>query len=108
MNFCQGDIVIVDFTPTLGHEQMGKRPAVIISKDKYNNITKQIIVCPITTKTKNLPMRIKLDERIQTQGFVMCDQVRTLDIKARNPVFAEKIPKDILDTIKRSVSAVIL
>jgi len=108
MTFKQGDIIIADFSPTLGHEQSGNRPAIVISKDKYNEITKQIIVCPITSKSKKLPMRIQLDERTKTQGFIMCDQVRTFDVNARNPKFAEKIPEDILDIIKKTVSAVIL
>jgi mRNA interferase MazF len=108
MSFKQGDIVIVNFDPTLGHEQAGRRPALIVSKDIYNKNTKQIIVCPITSKAKPLPMRIELDNQTKTQGYIMCDQIRTFDISARNPVFAEKLPEDILDIVKQTISAIII
>ena len=108
MIFKQGDIVIVSFDPTLGHEQAGLRPALVLSKELYNQNTKQIVVCPITSKVKPLPMRIKLDNRTKTQGYLMCDQIRTFDINARKPRFAERIPQDILETALQTVSAIIV
>ncbi|MCL2054936.1 MAG: type II toxin-antitoxin system PemK/MazF family toxin [Oscillospiraceae bacterium] len=108
MIFKQGDIVIVSFDPTLGHEQAGLRPALVVSKELYNQVTNQIVVCPITSRVKPLPMRIMLDERTKTQGYIMCDQIRTFDINARNPKFAEKIPQDILETVRQTVSAIII
>jgi len=106
MNFKQGDIVIVNFDPTLGHEQAGLRPALVISNDIYNENTKQIVVCPITSKAKPLPMRILLDDTTTTQGYIMCDQIRTFDISARNPKFAEKLSTEILDLVKNTISAI--
>jgi mRNA interferase MazF len=108
MNFCQGDIIIVNFDPTLGHEQAGLRPAVVVSKDLYNKNTRQIVVCPITTKAKPLPMRVQLDTRTQTQGYIICDQIRTLDTKAREPRFVETLPEDLLDLVRQIVSAIVL
>ncbi|MCL2086435.1 MAG: type II toxin-antitoxin system PemK/MazF family toxin [Oscillospiraceae bacterium] len=108
MSFQQGDIVIVNFDPTLGHEQAGRRPALVVSKGLYNQNTNQILVCPITSRAKPLPMRIKLDSRTKTQGFIMCDQIRTFDIDARKPKFAEKLPEDTLEKIKQTVSAIII
>ena len=108
MSFQQGDIVIVNFDPTLGHEQAGLRPALVISKELYNKNTNQIVVCPITSTVKALPMRILLDERTKTQGHIMCDQIRTFDINARKPRFAEKLPEDILNIVKQNVSAIII
>lgn len=107
MSFQQGDIVTVDFSPTLGHEQSGFRPALVISKELYNRNTRQIVVCPITTKTKPLPMRILLDGRTKTQGYVICDQLRTLDIAARKPKFVERVSDDTLEQVKQIVVAVI-
>ena len=108
MNFEQGDIVIVNFDPTLGHEQSGLRPALVISKALYNKNTNQIVVCPITSRTKALPMRIELDERTKTQGYIICDQIRTLDTAARNPKFAEKLPEDLLEIVKQIVCAIVV
>jgi mRNA interferase MazF len=108
MSFQQGDIVFVNFDPTLGHEQAGFRPALVVSKTLYNQNTKQIVVCPITSKAKPLPMRIQLDEKTKTQGYIMCDQIRTFDIYARKPKFIEKISDDILEQVKQTVSAIVL
>jgi mRNA interferase MazF len=107
MSFRQGDIVIVNFDPTLGHEQAGLRPALVVSKDMYNKITNQIVACPITSKAKPLPMRIPLDGRTKTRGYIMCDQIRTFDIAARSPKLAEKLPDDILDAVRQTISAII-
>jgi mRNA interferase MazF len=107
VNFKQGDIVKFSFDPTLGHEQSGYRPAVVISKDLYNERTQQIVVCPITSKAKALPMRIVLDSGTQTQGYVICDQIRTIDVIARKPQFSERMPDDILTQIRQTVIAII-
>jgi len=55
-----------------------------------------VIVCPITNKDKNHPFHVKLNDNTKTNGVILCDQARTLDIKARNYEYIEKIPEDIL------------
>ena len=106
MTFEQGNIVKFDFDPTKGHEQAGYRPALVISKTLFNRNTGQIIVCPITGRTKPFPLRIPLDSRTQTQGYIICDQVRTIDVAARTPKFSEKLPKDLLEKAIETVSAI--
>ena len=106
MIFRQGDIVKFNFDPTLGHEQAGYRPALVVSQDLFNANTKQIVVCPITNKTKLLPMRIALDGRTSTTGYIICDQIRTIDIIARKPSFVEKMPKDLLELALETIMAV--
>jgi len=108
MTFKQGDIVFLSLDPTVGHEQAGYRPVLVVSKDLYNKVTKQIVVCPITSKAKPLPMRIPLDGRTKTQGYILCDQIRTLDAIARNAKFVEPLPEDILEIIKQTTSAIII
>ena len=92
----QGDIIWLDFDPQIGYEQKGRRPALIISNEIFNKFSKMAIVCPITNTDKNYPFHIKLDERTNTKGVILCDQVRTLDIKARNFELIENIPDEIL------------
>jgi mRNA interferase MazF len=92
----QGDIIWLDFDPQTGHEQKGRRPALVISNETFNNFSSLAIVCPITNTNKNHPFHVKLDKRTKTKGVVLSDQSRTLDIKARNYEFIEKIPNDIL------------
>ena len=97
----QGDIIWLDFDPQTGHEQTSRRggsrrPALVISNKTFNNFSSLAIVCPITNTKKNHPFHVKLDKRTKTTGVVLSDQSRTLDIKARNYEFIEKIPDDIL------------
>jgi len=106
MSFKQGDIVKMNFDPTLGHEQAGYRPALVVSRDLYNANTKQIVVCPITSKAKKLPMRIELDERTKTVGYIICDQIRTIDVIARNPSFVETLPGDLLELALETITAI--
>jgi mRNA interferase MazF len=99
MTFKQGDIIKFNFDPTLGHEQSGYRPALVISKTLFNQNTGQVIVCPITNKAKPFPTRIALELETQTQGFVICDHVKTIDVEARNPKFIESISEKALENI---------
>ena len=107
MIFEQGDIIALDFSPAQGHEQSGYRPSLVVSRNIYNSKTGFIVVCPITNTLKPFPTRVSLDERTQTTGFVICEQVRTIDVKARNPKLIEKIPGDLLRQVLDIVSSVV-
>ncbi|MDN5359591.1 MAG: mRNA interferase MazF [Thermotogaceae bacterium] len=91
-----GDIVFLDFDPQKGHEQKGQRPALIISNDTFNHFTKLSLVCPITNTNRDFPLHVNLNSQTHTTAVVMCEQVKSLDIYARNVCFVEKIPKHIL------------
>lgn len=95
----QGDIVFLEFDPQAGHEQKGRRPALVISNNTYNNLTKIAIVCPITNTKKGFLLHVELDERTNTSGVIMCEQVKALDLQARNVIFYEKIPKEIIEEV---------
>lgn len=95
----QGDIIALDFDPQAGHEQMGKRPALVVSNGVFNNITKLALVCPITNTDRGFPLHVPLDGRTATTGSVMCEQVKSLDMTARYAVFKERIPIDIIEEV---------
>ena len=95
----QGDIIYLEFDPQAGHEQKGKRPALIVSNNIFNRFTKLAMVCPITSTKRDFPLHISLDERTKTHGAIMCEQVKAIDITARNVVFFEKVPKDLLEEV---------
>jgi mRNA interferase MazF len=92
----QGDIIWLDFDPQTGHEQKGRRPALVVSNKSFNDFSSLTIVCPITNTDKNHPFHIKLDKRTKTTGVILCDQVRTLDANARNSEYIEKVADEIL------------
>ncbi|MCW3488589.1 type II toxin-antitoxin system PemK/MazF family toxin [Dethiobacter alkaliphilus] len=95
----QGDIIDLEFNPQAGHKQKGKRPALVISNNTYNQFTKIAIVCPITNTNKGFPLHVALDSRTETTGVIMCEQVKALDVVARGITFREKAPNDIVEEV---------
>ena len=94
--FEQGDIVYLDFDPQAGHEQKGRRPALLVSNNLFNRVSSLTMVCPITHTDRNHPFHVRLDERTKTDGVILCDQARMLDLQSRNASFEEKAPDDIV------------
>ena len=95
----QGDIIYLDFNPTKGHEQKGKRPAIIISNNIFNQYTKMAIACPISSNTKDFPTHYKLENTKKIQGSVLCEHIRSIDYKSRNVTFVEKASENDLISV---------
>lgn len=95
----QGDIIKINLNPTRGHEQSGYRPALVISNNFFNRKTNMTIVCPITNTNNNFPLHVELDERTKTTGVVLCEHLKFLDTSAREIIFVEKIPEDLLENV---------
>ena len=95
-HFKQGDIIWLNFTPQSGHEQRGRRPALVVSNNLFNRVCSLTMVCPITHTDRQHPFHIHLDSRTQTDGVILCDQTRMLDVVSRQATFIEKAPDDIL------------
>ena len=95
----RGDIIQIQLNPRTGSEQSGTRPTIVISPAAYNEISKLLLVCPITSKKKGWPFEVELGEGMQTYGVVLVDQIRTVDCQARNAHFLEKAPPELIDEI---------
>ena len=93
--FEQGDIVYLDFDPQAGHEQRGRRPALVVSNDLFNRVSSLTMVCPITHTDRNSPFHLRLDRSKRTEGVIMLEQARMLDLRSRHAAFEEKAPEDI-------------
>ena len=85
----------MDFNPQSGHEQSGRRLAIVLSNDILNQHSSLALVCPITNTNKRHPFHVELDERTQTTGVILCDQAKMLDLSAQNAKIKEKCPEDI-------------
>ncbi|OGF86413.1 mRNA-degrading endonuclease [Candidatus Giovannonibacteria bacterium RIFCSPLOWO2_02_44_8] len=97
----RGDIVWLDFSPTLGREQRGKRPAVVISSKIYNERSGLALVCPITSKAKGYNFEVEVIEKKIT-GVALADHARSLDWKIRNPKFITKLaPENFREIISK-------
>lgn len=94
--FEQGDIVYLDFDPQSGHEQKGRRPALVVSNNLFNRVSNLTMVCPITHTDRGHPFHLRLDDRTKTDGVILCDQARMLDLNSRRVSFEEKAPADIV------------
>jgi len=92
----QGDIIAIDLDPRIGHEQQGFRPVIILSNDIVSQYTNVVIVAPISTTQRRLPLYHNLPENLNTKGTVLLDQLVTLDYNARSFKFIEKVPHDFL------------
>ena len=95
----QGDIITLDFDPQSGHEQKGRRPAYVASNMDFHRFTNLAVVCPVTNSEKGYPLHVPLGGRTKTSGVIMCEQVKSLDFKARKAVFVEKTPQQIKDEV---------
>ena len=87
----QGDIVLLDFNPTKGHDQKGYRPAIIVSNNIFNQNTKMAIVCPITSTEKDFPTHYVLKGTQKVKGSVLCEHIRSIDFETRKIKFVEKL-----------------
>lgn len=94
----KGDLVILSFDPQAGHEQKGRRPALVVSNSSFNKKLGLTIVCPITNTNRNFPLHVKLEAE-NLQGFIMCEQIKSIDYNARNVQFIEKIDDEILNQV---------
>ncbi len=94
--FERGDIVYLDFAPQAGHEQKGRRPALVVSNDLFNRVSSLAMVCPITHTDRGHPFHLRLDSRTKTDGVILCDQARMLDLNSRHASYEEKAPMEIV------------
>ncbi len=99
MFFAQGDIIWMDFNPQAGHEQAGRRPALVVSTSKFNMTGALTMVCPITHSKTRQAIRPVLPEGMGVTGCVLCDHGRFVDLRARNASFAEKAPPDLVQSV---------
>jgi mRNA interferase MazF len=102
----KGDVVWIDFDPTKGHEQKGRRPAVVISPEKYNKITGRAICCPVTSKIKNYVFEVTFEGK-KINGAILTDQIRTMDFSERNVVFVERMPRNIFVVVEDRIKALL-
>lgn len=87
----QGDVIFLNFNPTKDHEQAGFRPAIVISNNVFNQNTKMVMVCPITSNDKYFPTHYSLEDTKNIHGAVLCEHIRSIDYESRNVKFVEKL-----------------
>lgn len=102
-----GDLVWLDFDPQAGHEQRGRRPALVLSPKAYNERSGLMLACPITSRVKGYPFEVALPSGGEISGVVLSDQVRSLDWEARLAAIAGAAPSDVLAEVREKVGALV-
>ena len=105
MIYEQGDIVEVNFSPTVGHEPAKKRPALVVSNLDFNVSNSMTIVCPITSREKDFFLHERLPEDCGASGCVVMEQVRAIDLDARPTKLIGKLEGKQLDDILTCLSS---
>jgi mRNA interferase MazF len=95
----KGDFVVLTFDPQAGHEQKGRRPALIVSNDLFNRHTGMAFACPITHTNRRFPFHISLGEGLPVAGFVMVDQVKSTDFRARSAKYVGRASDQVLNEV---------
>ena len=95
----KGDLVILTFDPQTGHEQKGRRPALIVSNDLFNRHTGFAMACPITNTDRKIPFHIRIPPVCSLTGFVMVDQVKSIDYQSRQIKYVEQAPLELLEEV---------
>lgn len=103
----RGDIVWLEFTPQAGHEQAGRRPALVLSPISYNSKTSLMLCCPITNQLKGYPFEVSLPANSKTTGVVLADQVKSLDWNARAVAYEEQAPPQVIVDVLAKVSTLL-
>ena len=96
----RGDAVWLNFNPQTGHEQAGKRPALVLSPAAYNRKVGLAVFCPITSHVKGYPFEVALPTDGAITGVILADHVKNLDWKARRAVFAAKAPAEVVTDVR--------
>ena len=103
----RGDFIRLNFDPQAGHEQMGSRPALVLSHTSFNRKMGFAFVCPISTTKRKNPFYIPIPESEKMVGVIMADQLRSLDHRARKALFISKCPEDLLQEVLMHIEPIL-
>ena len=102
-----GDLVWLTFDPQAGHEQRGRRPALILSPRAYNGKARLALACPITSQVKGYPFEVPLPTGSKISGAVLPDHVKSLDWEAWKVVFEAKAHADVIIDVRERLRALL-
>ena len=103
----RGDVIWISLTPHAGHEQAGRRPAVVLSPSAYNRRVELAILCPITSQLKGYPFEVPLPEGLPVKGVILADQVKSLDWRVRKAEYVCRLPPEIVTETLQKLGALL-
>ena len=103
----RGDIVWISLNPQAGHEQAGRRPALVISPVQYNRKAGLAVLCPITSQVKGYPFEVLLPAGLSVGGVILSDQVKSLDWQERRAELVCRLAKGAILEVLGKLSALL-
>jgi len=103
----RGDIVWVQLNPQAGHEQAGRRPALVISPSSYNSRVGLALLCPITSQAKGYPFEVSLPSGGKVSGVVLADQIKSLDWRARQAELAARVTEAVVREVLQKLGTLL-
>ena len=103
----RGHFIWLQFDPQSGHEQQGKRPALVLSHDGFNRKIGFAYVCPISNTKRKNPFYVPIPEGEAVKGVIMADQMRSLDYRARRAEFIRECPELLLQDVLRRIKPIL-
>lgn len=103
----KGDLITLSFDPQTGHEQKGRRPALVVSNDLFNRHTGLAIVCPVTNTDRSYPFHLSIPSGTSLTGFVMVEQVKSVDFVMRRAKFVRRAPAAFVENVLDLIDACI-
>ena len=103
----RGDIVWITLNPQAGHEQAGRRPALVLSPKIYNIKSRLAILCPITNQVKGYPFEVHIPDNLPVKGVILADQVKSLDWKIREATLICKLPEETVSDVLQKLETLL-
>ena len=103
----RGDVIWMTFAPQVGHEQSGRRPAVVISPSLYNDRTGMALCCPITGQVKGYPFEVLVPAGLKIKGAILSDHIRNIDWKTRRAEFLCQLPEGTFEEVTDKIITLI-
>lgn len=103
----RGHIIWIDFDPQSGHEQAGRRPALVVSPAAYNEKIGLALLCPITSHLKDYPFEVALPKGLGISGVILSDQLKSLDWKSRKAEFGCDAPREVVNLVLEKLSTLL-
>ena len=103
----RGDLVWITLNPQAGHEQAGRRPALVLSPREYNGKVGLALLCPITSKVKGYPFEVEIPPGLPVHGAVLSDQPKSLDWRARNAERMGRLPRRLVAEVLEKVAVLL-
>lgn len=101
----KGDLGFLDFNPQSGVEQDGNRPCIVLSPGEFNQATQLAVVCPVRSNSRGWPFEEKLPDGLKLKGYILTDQIRSVDWKARNFNKRDEAPPEVITACLEKIHA---